>query len=158
MGTDIHVYLERKVNNGPWVPDKGHSYEKPYNDLYTRQEVLKELECFGRDYDLFFRMAGVRGSYGQSKHFPERGLPKDISKDVNYTIMTSGFHSSSYLSIEELKQCLTKYPVTKEVGDPFNGGWTSNPTDLFSYIEKEQFDDFLLGTRTEFRIVFGFDS
>jgi len=158
MGTDIHVYLERKVNNGPWTPDKGHSYEKQYNDLYSRKETLRELECFGRDYDLFYRMAGVRGFAGKVKHFTERGLPNDVSDDVSFTIKTSGYHSSSYLSIEELKTCITKYPIQKELSDPFNGGWTSNPTNLFDYIEKERFDDLLLGTKTEFRIVFAFDS
>ena len=59
MGTDISLFTEVKIN-GQW-----HCYSKP--------EV-------GRDYYLFNRMAGVRGSgFSEPPISEPKGMPEDIS-------------------------------------------------------------------------------
>ena len=100
MGCDIHVFVEGFVK-GKWVslyPPKGDgswSDWAKYTDLISPVEVLskahdpeeKEVEegpapfwYFGRDYDAFGYLAGVRGD---AEAFDEpRDVPEDMSVGV----------------------------------------------------------------------------
>lgn len=83
MGCDIHLYIEKKIDEKEWV----YIGESDYN---------------GRDYELFGFMAGVRGS---QQYFKQKGLPDDISSGVRKICVDYGSdgHSHSWLTLEELQ-------------------------------------------------------
>lgn len=82
MGCDIHAHVEVKVKN-KWL----------------HWDELK----IERDYDLFEKMAGVRGDV-KNAIAPPRGLPKDINPSTKLASDIEGIdgHSHSWLSIDEL--------------------------------------------------------
>lgn len=80
MGCDIHLHAEIKLD-GVW-----YCYSSPN---------------IQRNYELFAKMAGVRG-FG-----PEpRGIPNDLSKVVqlSYDEWGSDAHSASWLSVDEIQK------------------------------------------------------
>lgn len=92
MGTDIHMYVERKIA-GSWQ--------------------LIESEDLGRNYALFAILADVRNGYGfggVQKHKPiepinfPRGLPDDTSNEVReeHGVWDMDAYSCSYLTAREL--------------------------------------------------------
>lgn len=83
MGCDIHLYLEKKVDNKEWA-------------------YIEEGDV-GRDYDLFGFLAGVRG-YKEEQHFERKGLPDDMSAEVQKECNDYGSdgHSHSWLTLKEL--------------------------------------------------------
>jgi hypothetical protein len=89
MGCDIHMYFERKLDNGSWtnIPS-----DEEYGGYYV---------C--RNYILFGYLAGVR-NYNVKPIADQRGIPKDVSKTIYeiYFDFGSDAHSASYLTIEEL--------------------------------------------------------
>ncbi len=84
MGCDIHAHFEIKVDN-EWL-----HYSAPR---------------FERDYNLFEKMAGVRG-LSENAISPPKGLPDDISKTVllNCKWMGSDGHSHSWLNKKEIRE------------------------------------------------------
>jgi hypothetical protein len=82
MGCDIHAHAEVKIN-GTW-----HHYAMPE---------------FHRDYDLFERMAGVRGSESEAIA-PPRGIPDDATELTKYDAAHWGSdgHSHSWLNAQEI--------------------------------------------------------
>lgn len=82
MGCDVHAYVEIKVD-GKW-------------ELYNQPRL-------NRNYDLFERMAGVRGDIRNAIDDP-RGLPGDVSKVVllEATYWRLDGHSYSWLTMKEL--------------------------------------------------------
>ena len=98
LGCDIHLHCEYKDDSG-WHNcdnhiwnDKTESYE--FEDLY-----------WGRNYDLFDILAGVRSNEFSRIDDP-RGLPKDMSaKTKEYADEWKGDgHSYSYITMRELLQ------------------------------------------------------
>lgn len=89
MGTDIHFYVEKRVNDA-WK----------HLDV---SEVVKKNYAWSRDYELFAYLAGVRNSFGFAGCFAGRGLPSDTSfhKDDAYL----GDHSFTYATLQELLEC-----------------------------------------------------
>lgn len=102
----------------------------------------KEIDI-GRDYELFSKMAGVRG--GQEPISSDKGLPKDISKLSNYLINHYAHHSFSWLSSSELVK-LNEWMI-KFYDD------TGYFKELYCFITNINNLDF-----TDIRLIFGFDS
>jgi len=95
MGCDIHLYLEKKNNQGVW-----EHYPIPLEDLPDN-----------RNYQVFALLAGVRGRVKKT-YFARRGIPEDTSyRDpllneslVEDDIPYLGEHSFTFASIKELKK------------------------------------------------------
>jgi hypothetical protein len=129
MGCDIHLHVEIKIS-GVW-----HHYSCPH---------------VNRNYELFERMAGVRGKliYAIS---PPKGLPSDIS--IVTALESEGYgHSHSWLGAEEIsrlddgKYGDMEYDILHSYlfGNSFSGFWRY-PNDRPAGIE-------------DLRFVFWFDS
>ena len=96
MGCDIHIHCEYK-KDGVWYNCDNH--------VWNEKEKKYEFEdiYWGRNYDLFGILAGVR-----SRQFPiidmPRGLPEDISaKTKEYADeWKDDAHSYSYITMREL--------------------------------------------------------
>lgn len=84
MGCDIHIHAEIKVH-GQW-----HHYDQP--------------DC-SRDYDLFEKMAGVRGEVENALAAP-RGIPDNASFTTKFDAehWDGDGHSHSWLSAHEIQQ------------------------------------------------------
>jgi len=93
MGCDIHAFLEvRSRKSGDWL-------------YYGEVDI-------GRYYELFERMAGVRGSVSNAMVQP-RGLPVDLSPMTGLLREHWGGdgHSDSWLTAEEMAQLDKWYQV-----------------------------------------------
>ena len=84
MGCDIHIHAEVKIA-GRW-----HHYDQP--------------NC-NRDYELFEKMAGVRGDVNNAIAKP-RGLPRNASFITKFDCKRwgSGGHSHSWLGSKEIAE------------------------------------------------------
>jgi len=135
MGCDIHLHVEIKINN-EWL-----HYSHPK---------------LNRNYGLFGKMAGVRGS---EKPISEpKGLPKDITKTTKFCSDEMGFdgHSHSWLSswevtklmafIETKMNCLTF--EHEQLGYLFGNGYGGFNEYKEEYPKELQ----------DFRFVFWFDN
>lgn len=103
MGTDIHIWTERKTDAGWECIDfysLDPSYEKWPDECteFMHEEIYKD-----RDYVLFGALAGVRG--GHENQLEPKGFPSDASKQTKTDFEDWGCdaHSSSYLTLTELK-------------------------------------------------------
>ena len=101
MGCDIHIHSEIKVG-GKWL-----HYDQP--------------EC-ERDYDLFEKMAGVRGEL-RNAIAPPRGLPEDANETTKFDAKRWGSdgHSHSWLSASEIAE-LAEWQE-KQGKRPFEAEW-----------------------------------
>lgn len=166
MGCDIHMYLERKIDDGEWHIHPEH--KKSESDGYIVDNP--ELTVTHRHYDLFAKLAGVRGHGPQPK-----GVPDDVSPEVEDVIEDYGLdgHSHSWISIEEFEKILNKlkFKPTDETTIIYN--WNlfninkSIPgyTPIVAFCKKEteelQVDSILLDSKpinVQYRLVFFFDN
>lgn len=101
MGCDIHMHSEIKVN-GKWL-----HYDQP--------------EC-DRNYDLFEKMAGVRGDDKEAIALP-RGLPADITETTRFDSdhWNGDGHSHSWLSASEIAQLRSWWEA--QVGSQVEAKW-----------------------------------
>lgn len=85
MGCDIHMFVEAQNSRGKWV-------------LVDHPDV-------NRNYDLFEKMAGVRGDTFNAIAQP-RGLPENVSDGtkMHYDYEGEDAHTESYLNLPEIKQ------------------------------------------------------
>lgn len=118
MGTDIHLYVEKKDSSGKWhrvnppaeyagrdpyiVEKYNSNNEKDWQEYYERK--YHEDWFSMRDYDCFVILAGVRMDRIISENFkpiskPKR-LPKDLSKELSKAEF--GYHDKSWLTVKEL--------------------------------------------------------
>lgn len=151
MGCDIHIVAERRVN-GVW------------------ETIPKGRLDFDRNYGAFGFLADVR-NYSQVQPISQpRGLPPDISFDVETYYYWRADHSFSWLSVKEL----TEFDYDQEMEDRriiiqisssfWDGGGTAKPGEGVKTTYREflgsQFFKFLeeLKICGAERIVFGFDS
>ena len=79
MGCDIHVFLEKKVNNN-WL----------FITNFKRNQATE-----GRNYERFAALAGVRGEGPAA-----RGLPVNVSESVKYLTDGLDYHSHSWLNLK----------------------------------------------------------
>ena len=98
MGCDIHIFTERKDENGFWesvdfyIPCKGFRLVEFYHD---------------RNYELFNALAGVRG---EGRRDVAKGFPDDASETVRKEHGDDDdYHSPSYLNLKELKALSEEY-------------------------------------------------
>ena len=103
MGCDIHLYIEKKVR-GEWIcisPMVMNKYSDPLP--YSRRKYQEIYDS--RNYSLFAFLANVRGENPNGFGEP-RGLPLDVSKDVNDMAEEWGMdgHSHSWVSLKEIKE------------------------------------------------------
>ena len=117
MGCDIHLFLERKNNDGSWYDAniyRRNDY-KTMNQEENTEPDFKRLDFYyGRNYDLFAILAGVR-NYGFIKPISQpKGLPVNASKEVKDELRKCGdaAHSVSYLTLLEL---LEARPIYQEI-------------------------------------------
>lgn len=88
MGCDIHVWLERKIDDEWCMISEASSGCGGKFDSFGRE----------RDYAFFAQLAGVRGDGP-----PPKGLPDDVSKVVQYHSDRWGYdgHSHSWNTLKE---------------------------------------------------------
>lgn len=132
MGCDIHLFTEVKAE----VADGWTMIESPDTD---------------RDYELFEKMAGVRGDESNAIAKP-RGLPNDTSDGtrLHYRNWEGDARSTSYLTFIELLKLKKWYD--KRQKDPFN--WYRN----FGYAFGDGIDGELPEWVENIRVVFWFDN
>lgn len=108
MGCDIHLVLERRVDNKTWVGIRSMTYMPTEGlSLLAHQGTIPPLlyitgwKLKMRDYDFFAAVAQVRGD--DPKGELERGLPDDLSElsqmEIGYD---DDLHSHSWLTVEEM--------------------------------------------------------
>ncbi len=84
MGCDIRVVFEEQVWPSQWAK------------LFSAP--------LWRDYELFTKLAGVRGNVNDKCISPPRGLPEDVSPETRAELSWSGYHSHSWITWEEFSQ------------------------------------------------------
>ncbi|NDB87081.1 MAG: hypothetical protein EB127_31005, partial [Alphaproteobacteria bacterium] len=94
MGTDIHTYVERKVDNVWIMVPEEYGPTDPYSG--------RNRWSLDRSYLLFSILGGVRGDLDPI--IKVRGCPVDISKEVFDSFSSWGkeAHSHSYYLLSEL--------------------------------------------------------
>jgi hypothetical protein len=112
MGCDIHLYVEVKTPEGWRSADKWttntEDYDEPHTDVDYDDRFYRD-----RNYDLFAILAGVRDERGFAgcdtgagfnPIAPERGLPSDVSPNVQKASdqWDCDGHSHSWLTVAEL--------------------------------------------------------
>lgn len=118
MGCDIHMHLEYKKNGRWWCGDyyrvNPYYYEKGNNE----PKYTKVSWCEDRNYGLFATLANVR-NYSDNDYIDEpRGLPDDITKEVEEDSDDWGIdgHSHSYFTLRELIEYRDTHPFLKRSG------------------------------------------
>jgi hypothetical protein len=142
MGCDIHAHVEIK-KDGEWIHWQSLRIE--------------------RDYDLFEKMAGVRGHDDNAISAP-RGLPDDVSASSKLASDIDGEdgHSHSWLSLAEmieLEAWIESRPnrrvrVYDSIGYLFGNGWKDFGEPVPEYCEAKAKE---LGV-SDVRLVFWFDN
>ena len=101
MGCDIHVHIEIKVS-GQW-----HHYNQPY---------------LNRNYNLFAKIAGVRGDGTEEAIAPDRGIPEDATFTTlfEYNHRKDDYYSMTWLSLEEIAELEEWYKIHVRGGISFN--------------------------------------
>lgn len=162
MGCDIHLYVERKVDDkwvtaDKWTPD-------PYADEGEESRLIVDYhDCFysERNYDLFAMLADVRNNIGFGGCVPgagfnpivePKGLPDDVSPEVKRESdeLGLGFHSHSWLTLAELRvydwnQMATRiadvdvlgFAQFERYGEPYIY-WGGLPGEKAKYISNEE--------------------
>jgi hypothetical protein len=124
MGCDIHVYTEKRNQDGHWVNVdlwKLNEYYNPYDPDYESEPQWNVKPIYtDRHYALFSALAGVRGS-GEPLFSEPRGLPDDVSDIVRaeHDRWDGDGHSHSYATLAELRAWAEKQDIQ------FISGWTS---------------------------------
>lgn len=137
MGTDIHVFMERKYK-GKWVPVRPPEYTGPADHakmthidwshfgrwmepLPPMEQLAHEVLPFvdrvpsraeewnvSRDYMLFGNLANVRCDYDTTVFDEARGMAPDMSLAVKESI--DGYHSLSWWQLDELAGHRSAFP------------------------------------------------
>lgn len=117
MGCDIHLYAERRDENGTWVdanPWEVNKYHESDPEHEPRMTIPYGKGFYsGRNYDLFGILANVRNGRGFAgcdlgrgywPISPPRGLPDDVSPEVlaESELWDDDGHSHSWLTVAEL--------------------------------------------------------
>lgn len=148
MGCDIHIYVERKINNA-WIAVKGENpWIKQYQDWADKagdegrktyllkcvkkmeqqeSEVLEGWIYVGRNYNLFSILADVRNDFNVKPISNPRGLPKNLSCDVKNASECADGHSHSYYTFKEL----------------LDYDWDNNYIENEGYVSEEVYKNFI---------------
>lgn len=160
MGTDIHLYVEYKDDDGKWILDKKQECKNcnaieaaPPDDIccsYCYGDGYIDLDI-NRSYCLFSILADVRnGDYELNPISDPRGIPVDASEQYKKIAENDPciYHSHSYHSLKQLKEHEWKYEGEKYDWEYLKGYF---PIDLEDLAIKHGGDD-------NVRIVFFFDN
>lgn len=154
MGCDIHIVVERKWE-GRWIG----LHAVPYMRTYERkdEEPLRSnfvsWDMKNRNYDLFAKLAGVRGDGPEPK-----GIPDDASELSRMEIDSWGSdgHSHSYCTVREFfdlfREC-NEWAVTAEL---LEGSAKVSIPDLMGISYDEAYEG--TAVETNYRVVFWFDN
>lgn len=155
MGCDIHMVVERKWGD-KWVG----LHAVPYMKTYSRKDGRAPLESNfiswdikSRNYDLFAKLAGVRGDGPQPK-----GIPTDASELALMEIDSWGCdgHSHSWCTAQEffdLFQATNEWLVTAKLVE---GATPVTIDDLMGISYDEIYGSGAADTM--YRVVFWFDN
>lgn len=106
MGCDIHLYLEKYTSvNGEnkWV-NVDHWQINPHYGIEDNESEYDLVPFYwGRNYDLFSILAGVRGNIDPIDE--PRGLPEDVTETTKREYDKGGrdAHTPSYYTLKEIK-------------------------------------------------------
>src|ERR1044072_1167734 len=111
MGTDIHLFVEKRVN-GKWLScDKWTVDRDGYYDGYYKHVDYKDSYYDDRNYDVFAMLANVRNGSGFAGcdtgdgfnviAMP-RGYPDDLSEEVKEYTDQYTEHTPTWLSLKEI--------------------------------------------------------
>lgn len=159
------MFVEFKRGNGmPWETDPNHVMD---------EDAATSLSAIGRNYELFGRLAGVRGGHYRDP----LGLPEDVTRLVKEESERWGpdGHSHSYISLEEYKKVLFEElsykPTSRDDAfyDYRSTPFEKQPPDFTTVVtycdklkERMSLDKILLGKDTtsevQVRLVFWFDN
>lgn len=122
MGCDIHIWAERKTENG-------------YEVIKDARFAEGSAPFDWRSYGMYGFLAGVRNYSDVPPIADRRGFPDDASDDVadDYDSWSGDAHSASWLSVTELSsfdydQAVEDRRVTVQVGpNSWDGGATAEP-------------------------------
>lgn len=148
MGTDIHLFVERRTPDGwesldTWIEGRrGYAYPSWDNRFYS-----------DRNYDLFAVLADVRNSGGFKPISPSRGLPGDLSPNLRKYSQLGDNHNHSWLMLREL----VEYDWDQRVFVVYSISGTLRDC-CGDFIEKVIPRLQTLGGLDDIRIVFWFDS
>jgi hypothetical protein len=146
MGCDIHLVLEKRIEEGRWVAVDTFNGHHPAHREKGRSINWSSPAARSRNYRRFAKLAGVRGD-GPAP----RGLPDDLSQTARFLSDDYGVdgHSHSWLAISDAIPIFdeTEYWLDSETPDTFARKF---PADFFFGIESEHIDSY--------RLVFWFDN
>ena len=160
MGADIHMVLEQKYDD-EWVGVHAYPHlnasafrcEMPEVVLGRTWPLIRD-----RDYELFAKLAGVRGDG------PEPcGVPEDVSQlaRVQVAYWSLDGHSHSHLSLREFtKRYVTcKHVIAKAAAARLQGGEAFKDAEVICAggYDPSAYEDGV-DTDTDVRIVFWFDN
>ena len=117
MGTDIHIYAERKLQDGQWAMERKFegnsvkSFDVNPEELSNNYSSWCRPTISGRNYRFFAALAGVRGDGPDA-----RGLPKDVSPFVAEEAISWGGngHTHSWMSARELIPIFMRHKMPEE--------------------------------------------
>ena len=177
MGCDIHAFAEIRQPDRSWKRC-GDVFPYPESDRAWRKQTHGCQPFDWRSYGVFGFLADVRNYSAVPCIAKPRGLPHDLSPEVNaeYETWDVDAHSLSWLSLRELAEFDYDAPVidrriTRQEGPNFfNGGATATAAEE-ALATKTTFREFLgdffmrdvdilktLGPLDDVRIVFWFDN
>lgn len=125
MGADIHMYVEKRMPSGNWVcvRDLNEQLHSEALNVLTRATTPKDFaftaywDLRSRNYELFARLAGVRGDGPEP-----RGLPDDVSEFVEheYDGWDHDAHSASWYSADDFVRIYTGIDGEVDEDTPLN--------------------------------------
>ena len=120
MGCDIHLYME-VYNEDKWVDANLYEINEYYKEYSgcseERMEFLPIPPYRNRNYELFGIFAGVRNQI-MKPISPARGIPEDVTSKIeaNFIRLDSDAHSSSWLTLAEIKDYQENHKYVKRKG------------------------------------------
>ena len=173
MGTDIHMYVEYKVDKGKWKPHPDHS-----NNLNI-DSIIHSVNVVNRNYDFFGLLAGVRCD----NEVYAKGLPKNMSEEIKDAYnQWSCVHNQSYMTLNQFSNTIKKHNAIQKKTENYYLIPDTEETDMFyewsikksdppaystivsacnAHAAELQIDNILLGvepSKVKHRIIFWFDS
>lgn len=151
MGCDIHTFVEKRnkeTNQWELVKDDVFSLDDYDKEYYNKEKSNTIFDW--RSYKMFSILNDVRNHNGIMPMYDTcRGLPDDVSKEVEDEYESGGIHSESYLTARELIDFDYDKRTTEDesyrdcLGD-------------FFFIHLEELKS--LGNPDDIRVVFWFDN
>lgn len=161
MGCDIHIILECK-HHDTWVgvTQMGYLPEHAIRVTPTRDRTVANYRLKERDYEFFWRLAGVRS--GEGPGGIPRGYPENASSLSDLLIgEDSDLHSHSWTSLRELipilMVCKEDMPINEVVAHRL-GSDKDAQVALELKVARDWIGDDVDDAFDNWRIVYAFDN